>query len=59
MVAETTDGAFYAAEMMSNPKGSNKGPTVPEDLGKEAAKYLLQEIYRVNLITKLIILMKR
>ncbi|XP_060574958.1 RNA 3'-terminal phosphate cyclase-like protein [Ruditapes philippinarum] len=46
LVAETTDGAFYAAEMVSNPKGSNQGPTVPEDLGKEAAKYLLQEIYR-------------
>jgi hypothetical protein len=48
LVAETTDGAFYSAEMVSNPKGSNQGPIVPEDLGKEAAKYLLQEIYRVN-----------
>lgn len=46
LVAETTEGAFYAAEMVSNPKGSSDGPTVPEDLGKEAAKYLLEEIFR-------------
>lgn len=46
LVAETTEGAFYAAELVSNPKGSNQGPTVPEDLGKEAAKCLLEEIYR-------------
>lgn len=47
LVAETTEGGFYAAEAVSNPKGSDKGPTVPEDLGKEAAAYLLEEIYKV------------
>ncbi|XP_052264676.1 RNA 3'-terminal phosphate cyclase-like protein isoform X2 [Dreissena polymorpha] len=46
LVAETTEGGFYAAEMASNPKGSDKGPTVPEDLGKQAAVYLLEEIFK-------------
>ncbi|KAL4235710.1 rRNA-processing endoribonuclease [Mactra antiquata] len=46
LVAETIEGSFYAAELVSNPKGSDKGPTVPEDLGKEAAMCLLKEIYK-------------
>ncbi|KAK3594583.1 hypothetical protein CHS0354_006272 [Potamilus streckersoni] len=46
LVAETTNGAFLAAEAVSNPKGSEKGPSVPEDLGKEAACQLMEEIYR-------------
>ena len=47
LVAETINGAFLAAESASNPKGSDREPTVPEDLGKEAALLLLEEIYRV------------
>ncbi|KAK3090706.1 hypothetical protein FSP39_013900 [Pinctada imbricata] len=46
LVAETTSGAFLCAESCSNPKGSDQGPTVPEDLGKQTAKLLLEEIYR-------------
>ena len=49
-MAETINGAFLAAELASNPKGSDLGPTVPEDLGKEAAKLLLEEIYRVGIL---------
>lgn len=45
LVAETKDGTMYAADAMSDP---NKGREmmVPEDLGKEAAVRLVQEIYR-------------
>ncbi|XP_060071040.1 RNA 3'-terminal phosphate cyclase-like protein [Ylistrum balloti] len=46
LVAETLQGSFLCAEAASNPKGSPKGPTIPEDLGKETAKILLEEIYR-------------
>ncbi|XP_069125850.1 RNA 3'-terminal phosphate cyclase-like protein isoform X1 [Argopecten irradians] len=46
LVAETLQGSFLCAEAASNPKGSSKGPTIPEDLGKETAKLLLEEIYR-------------
>lgn len=45
LVAETTDGTFLSAETMSNPVGEEI--TVPEDLGKKAAKLLMEEIYRV------------
>ena len=52
LVAETINGSFLCAEMCSNPKGSeNYTPTIPEDLGKQASYLLLEEIYRVNLIT--------
>ncbi|PIK51705.1 RNA 3'-terminal phosphate cyclase-like protein [Apostichopus japonicus] len=44
LVAETTEGTFLSAEAMSNPVG--KEITVPEDLGKRAAKLLMEEIYR-------------
>lgn len=47
LVAETTNGAFLTAEACSNPKGSTEPPSVPEDIGKEAANLLLEEIYRV------------
>ena len=47
LVAETTNGAFLTAETCSNPKGSTEPPSVPEDIGKEAATLLLEEIYRV------------
>ena len=47
LVAETINGAFLCAETASNPKGSEEAPTVPEDLGVNTAKLLLEEIYRV------------
>ncbi|XP_067677958.1 RNA 3'-terminal phosphate cyclase-like protein [Haliotis asinina] len=46
LVAETLNGAFLCAESTSNEKGSTEGPTVPEDLGRNTAKLLLEEIYR-------------
>ncbi|XP_022317975.2 RNA 3'-terminal phosphate cyclase-like protein [Crassostrea virginica] len=46
LVAETMNGAFLCAELSSNPKGSDKGPSVPEDIGKDTAKLLLEEIYK-------------
>ncbi|PVD22972.1 hypothetical protein C0Q70_16232 [Pomacea canaliculata] len=46
LVAETTNGAFLAAEATSNPKGSTEPPSIPEDIGKQAAHLLLEEIYR-------------
>ena len=52
-MAETLNGAFYAAEMTSNPKGSDLGPSVPEDLGKETSRLLLQEIYSVSFVQKI------
>ncbi|XP_069620344.1 RNA 3'-terminal phosphate cyclase-like protein [Ranitomeya imitator] len=45
LVAETTEGYFMSAELASSPQG--QGATVlPEDLGKNCAKLLLEEIYR-------------
>ncbi|XP_077982043.1 RNA 3'-terminal phosphate cyclase-like protein, partial [Glandiceps talaboti] len=44
LVAETTEGVFLSAEMASNQQGES--PTVPEDLGMDTAKLLLEEIYR-------------
>jgi len=46
VVAETTTGVFYTAEAGSNPGGSGKPPSVPEEVGKEAAFLLLEEIFR-------------
>ncbi|XP_070195485.1 RNA 3'-terminal phosphate cyclase-like protein [Littorina saxatilis] len=46
LVAETLSGAFLTAEACSNPKGSTDPPSVPEDIGKQAATLLLEEIYR-------------
>ena len=48
LVAETTEGSFISAEVASNSKGSENGPSIPEDLGLEAAKSLLEEIYKVR-----------
>ena len=48
LVAETTNGAFLCAECTSNPKGSPDGATIPEDLGKQAAYTLLEEVHRVS-----------
>jgi len=52
LVAETTNGTFYTAEACSNPReaegknASSVAPSVPEDIGLEAASLLLDEIYR-------------
>lgn len=51
-MAETINGAFLCAENSSNPKGSDKGPSVPEDIGKDTAKLLLEEIYKVLVVRK-------
>jgi len=45
LTAETNTGVTMSAEVCSNPAGSGK-PTVPEDLGVEGAKLLLEEIFR-------------
>lgn len=46
LVAETTEGVIFSAECVSNVKEEGGEPSVPEDLGKEAAHKLLDEIYR-------------
>ncbi|XP_075452959.1 RNA 3'-terminal phosphate cyclase-like protein isoform X1 [Ascaphus truei] len=45
LVAETTEGYFLSAELASNPPGQGD-IVVPEDLGTNCAKLLLEEIYR-------------
>lgn len=45
VVAESTTGVFWSAEASSNPAGSGP-PSVPEEIGKQAAFLLLEEIYR-------------
>lgn len=47
LVAETTNGTFLSAELVSNPQGQGS-PMLPEDLGRNCAKLLLEEIYRVS-----------
>ncbi|MBN3271095.1 RCL1 protein, partial [Polyodon spathula] len=49
LIAETTNGTFLSAEMASNPQGQGT-PILPEELGKNCAKLLLEEIYRVSLL---------
>lgn len=44
--AETTEGCIYTASAVSNHKGSGKGPTIPEDLAKDATCMLFEEIRR-------------
>ena len=46
LVAETTEGVFYVGEAVSNPAKSDKGVSIPEDVAKEAAHSLLNDIYR-------------
>ncbi|XP_062845168.1 RNA 3'-terminal phosphate cyclase-like protein [Trichomycterus rosablanca] len=45
LVAETVNGTFLSAEMTSTPQGQGD-PVLPEELGKNCAKLLLEEIYR-------------
>jgi len=46
LYAETTEGAVYTGEAISNPSGSDLGPSVPEEVAKAAAHALFEEIYR-------------
>ncbi|XP_061555504.1 RNA 3'-terminal phosphate cyclase-like protein [Phycodurus eques] len=45
LVAETLEGCFLSAEMSSTPQGQGN-PILPEDLGRNCAKLLLEEVYR-------------
>ncbi|XP_017266171.1 RNA 3'-terminal phosphate cyclase-like protein [Kryptolebias marmoratus] len=45
LVAETLNGCFLSAEMSSTPQGQGD-PVLPEDLGRNCAKLLLEEVYR-------------
>ncbi|XP_061658265.1 RNA 3'-terminal phosphate cyclase-like protein isoform X2 [Syngnathoides biaculeatus] len=45
LVAETIEGCFLSAEMSSTPQGQGD-PILPEDLGRNCAKLLLEEVYR-------------
>ncbi|KAJ7986878.1 hypothetical protein DPEC_G00332970 [Dallia pectoralis] len=45
LVAETLNGTFLCAEQVSTPQGQGE-PVLPEDLGRNCAKLLLDEIYR-------------
>ncbi|XP_077441455.1 RNA 3'-terminal phosphate cyclase-like protein [Vanacampus margaritifer] len=45
LVAETLEGCFLSAEMSSTPQGQGD-PILPEDLGRNCAKLLLEEVYR-------------
>lgn len=47
LVAETTTGAMLCVQTASAPAGEGQS-VVPEDLGKQAAEMLLEEIYRVS-----------
>jgi len=46
LIAETTTGTFFSAELVSNIVSEGLEPSVPEDLGRAAANKLLDEIYR-------------
>lgn len=47
LIAETINGTFLSAELASNPQGQGAA-VLPEELGQNCAKLLLEEIYRVS-----------
>lgn len=47
LVAETVNGFFLSAEMSSSPQGQGDS-ILPEDLGRNCAMLLLEEVYRVR-----------
>ena len=47
LVAESTTGALLTVQAASPPAGEGKS-VVPEDLGKQSAELLFEEIYRVS-----------
>ncbi|XP_074604648.1 RNA terminal phosphate cyclase 1 [Brevipalpus obovatus] len=53
LVAETIDGTFLTGEAYSNPSGSDKGPSLPEDVAQEAVFDLFEEIYRGGCVDSL------
>ncbi len=52
LVAETLNGSFLSAEMSSTPQGQGD-PILPEDLGRNCAKLLLEEVHRVGAVETL------
>ena len=52
LVAESTTGSILSIQTASSPQGEGVS-VIPEDLGKEAAEMLLEEIYRVCTSTHL------
>ena len=50
LVAETTTGLRFSVDRATGPATSVDKPTVPEDLGEEAAKYLLEEISKGGIV---------
>lgn len=48
LVAETINGTFLSAEMASTQQGQGD-PILPEEMGKECARLLLEEVYRVGI----------
>jgi RNA 3'-terminal phosphate cyclase-like protein len=53
LVAETINGVFYVGEAMSNAKGSSEGPSVPEDVAKQATYALFEEVYRGGCVSSI------
>lgn len=53
LVAETTEGITYTGEAYSNPSGSSKGPSMPEDVAQEAVYCLFEEIYRGGCVSSI------
>ncbi|CAL4081304.1 unnamed protein product, partial [Meganyctiphanes norvegica] len=52
-VAESNNGTFLTAEAMSNPAGEGKDTKLPEDVGREAAWRMLEEICRGGCVDSL------
>lgn len=52
-IAQTNMGTFICAEAMSNIPGEDDETKLPEDVGKEAAWRLLEEIYRSGCVDTL------
>lgn len=48
LTAETTEGVIYHGEAVSQPKGEQSNPIVPEDVGHVAGCQLLDQIFAVN-----------
>ncbi|XP_015782470.1 RNA 3'-terminal phosphate cyclase-like protein [Tetranychus urticae] len=53
LVAETNEGIHFTGEAYSNPSGSDKGPSLPEDVAQEAVFCLFEEIYRGGCVSSI------
>lgn len=51
LCAETTTGVYLVSDGNSSVPGPNVRPSLPEDVGKETAHLLLEEIYRGGCIS--------